>query len=131
MFRPADADADRDAVPDGSAVFVRFTADRDHGCTVKTLWRRPDGRFDLRPENPAHPTLVAGPWEIARLAVAVERRPAFCRLGRPVRRVPTSTGRRSPTSEVDRSQPDRSGRPPEVPWADWCPVQVVAGLERG
>ena len=96
VFRPADAEAGRDAVPDGSAVFVRFTAERDHGCTVKTLWRRSDGRFDLRPENPAHPTLVAGPWEIARLAVAVERRPAFCRMDRAVRRVADEHGQVDP-----------------------------------
>ena len=89
VFRPADVDADpgESLVPDGTPVFVRFTADRDHGCTVKNLFRRPDGRFDLRPENPAHATLVAGPAEIARLAVAVERRPAFCDLGRTVYRV--------------------------------------------
>ena len=89
VFRPADVNADRSAVPDGTPVFVRFTADRDHGCTVKSLWRRTDGRFDLRPENPAHAAIVAGPWEVARLAVAVERRPAFCRVAaRRVRCVP-------------------------------------------
>jgi SOS-response transcriptional repressor LexA len=89
VFRPAEVDADRSAVADGSTVFVRFTADRDHGCTVKSLWRRTDGRYDLRPENAAHAPLVAAPWEIARLAVAIERRPAYCRIDRPgVRRVP-------------------------------------------
>ena len=96
VFRPADPDPARDAVPDGSAVFVRFTADRNHGCTVTALWRRTDGRFDLRPENPAHPTLVAGPWEIARLAVAVERRPAYCRVDRSVRQVPDEYGQAFP-----------------------------------
>ena len=96
VFRPADPDPARDAVPDGSAVFVRFTADRDHGCTVKSLFRRPDGRFDLRPENPAHPTLVAGPWEIARLAVAVDRRPAYCRTTPAVRRVTDEHGQAFP-----------------------------------
>ncbi len=88
VFRPADVDATRDVLPDGSAVFVRFAADRNHGCTVKSLWRRTDGRYDLRPENPAHDMMIASPWEIARLAVAIERRPAFCRMDEPVRRVP-------------------------------------------
>ena len=96
VFRPADVDATRDCVPDGSAVFVRFTADRDHGCTVKSLHRRSDGRYDLRPDNPAHAPIVAAPWEIARLAVAVERRAAFCRMDQPVRRVPDEHGQAFP-----------------------------------
>ena len=90
VFRPVDPEAVADGatpLPDGSPVFVRFTADRDHGCTVKTLWRRADGRFDLRPENPAHGSAVAGHWEVARLAVAVDRRPAYCRLDRSVHQV--------------------------------------------
>ncbi len=97
VFRPAAADADGSTVPDGTPVFVRFTADRSHGCTVKLLFRRPDGRYDLRPENPAHPTLVAAPWEVARLAVAVERRPAYCQLdAAPARRVPDEHGQAFP-----------------------------------
>ena len=90
VFRPVDPEAVADgATPlaDGSPVFVRFTADRDHGCTVKAIHRRTDGRFDLRPENPAHPTAIAGPWEMARLAVAVEVRPGHCRVDRSVHAV--------------------------------------------
>jgi SOS-response transcriptional repressor LexA len=90
VFRPVDPEAVADGtspVVDGSPVFVRFTVERDHGCTVKSLWRRTDGRFDLRPENPAHRTVVVGPWEVARLAVAVERRAAYCRVDAPPRRV--------------------------------------------
>jgi SOS-response transcriptional repressor LexA len=88
VFRPADVDAGRDVLPDGSPVFVRFTADRGHACTVKSLHRRSDGRYDLRPANPAHHAMIVAPWEIDRLAIAVERRPAFCRMDDPVRHVP-------------------------------------------
>ena len=99
IFRPVDPEAVADGdVPlaDGTPVFARFTAERDHGCTVKTIWRRSDGRFDLRPENPAHASTIAGPWDLARLAVAVERRPAYCPLGRGVRQVPDEYGQAGP-----------------------------------
>ena len=102
VFRPVDPEAVADGatpVADGSPVFVRFTADRDHGCTIKTLWRRTDGRFDLRPENPSHDPTIAGPWEMARLAVAVDRRPAYCRVDREVHRVTDEHGQAWPEDD--------------------------------
>jgi SOS-response transcriptional repressor LexA len=74
IFRPIKPD---ELVPDGSAVFVRFTADRQHGCTFKSIHRRPDGGMDLRPENPSHLTLAVTSDEIDRMAIAVERRPGY------------------------------------------------------
>jgi SOS-response transcriptional repressor LexA len=74
IFRPIRQD---EPVPDGSAVFVRFTAERQHGCTFKSVYRRSDGLLDLRPENPIYPTIVADGAEIERMALALERRPRF------------------------------------------------------
>jgi SOS-response transcriptional repressor LexA len=74
IFRPVRQD---EPVPDGSPVFVRFTADRQHGCTFKSVFRRSDGLLDLRPENPLHKTIIASGDEIERMALALERRPRF------------------------------------------------------
>jgi SOS-response transcriptional repressor LexA len=74
IFRPLRQD---ESVPDGASVFVRFTAARQHGCTFKSVWRRPDNRLDLRAENPRYATLVVSGDEIERMALAVERRPAY------------------------------------------------------
>jgi SOS-response transcriptional repressor LexA len=84
IFRPVRQD---EPVPDGSAVFVRFTAERQHGCTFKSVWRRSDGRLDLRPENPTHKTIIASGSEIERMALALERRPAFWQPAKETRRV--------------------------------------------
>jgi SOS-response transcriptional repressor LexA len=84
IFRPVRQD---EAVADGSPVFIRFTADRQHACTFKSIWRRTDGRLDLRPENAAHPTIIAAGEEIERMALAVERRPAFWQPVNETRRV--------------------------------------------
>jgi SOS-response transcriptional repressor LexA len=74
IFRPLKQE---ESLPDGSPVFIRFSADRDHACTFKTIWRRPNGRLDLRPENPAHRTMTVATEEIDRMALAIERRPKF------------------------------------------------------
>jgi SOS-response transcriptional repressor LexA len=74
IFRPVKQE---EILPNGSAVFIRFTADRDHSCTFKTVWRRPDGRLDLRPENPAHRTMTVPTVEIDRMALAIETRVKF------------------------------------------------------
>ncbi len=74
VFRPVGLD---ETVPDAATVFVRLTAGHQNACAVTTITRRPDGRFDLRPVNPAHAATVIGPDEIDRLAVLVERRPNF------------------------------------------------------
>jgi len=74
IFRPIRQD---ELIPDGSAVFVRFTAERQHACTFKSVFRRGDGLLDLRPENPAYRTIVAAGDEIERMALALERRPRF------------------------------------------------------
>ena len=76
IFRPVGIE---EPIADGSAVFIRFSSQRDHACTFKTLYRRPDGRFDLRPENPSHVCLCVATEEIDRMALAIERRPAFWR----------------------------------------------------
>jgi SOS-response transcriptional repressor LexA len=74
IFRPVTPD---EPVVDGTAVFVRFGSGRGHQCTFKSVWRRSDGRLELRPENPNFKTLVVTSEEIDRMATAVERRPAF------------------------------------------------------
>jgi SOS-response transcriptional repressor LexA len=74
IFRPVRQD---EALPDGSAVFVRFTAERDHTCTFKSVIRRSDGRFDLQPANPRYSTMTIAPAEIDRMALAIERRAKF------------------------------------------------------
>ncbi len=74
IFRPVRQD---EPVADGSSVFVRFTAARQHGCTFKSVWRRIDGRMDLRPENHKYATLTISGEEIERMALAVERRRAY------------------------------------------------------
>jgi len=74
IFRPIRQD---EPIPDGSPVFVRFTAERQHGCTFKSVYRRADGKLDLRPENPSYPTIIASGDEIERMALALERRPRF------------------------------------------------------
>jgi SOS-response transcriptional repressor LexA len=76
IFRPIQPD---ETVPDGSAVFVRFTAERDHTCTFKTVYRRDDGRLELRPKNSRHLPMIVSPPEIDRMALAVERRAKFWR----------------------------------------------------
>jgi SOS-response transcriptional repressor LexA len=83
VFRPV---TPFERVPDGSPVFVRFSADRDHTCTFKNLTRRADGQIELRPQNPAHPTLIVAPEMIDRMSLAIERRPAFCATTRSRRR---------------------------------------------
>ena len=74
IFRPLRQD---ETVPDGSAVFVRFTAERQHGCTFKSVFRHADGFLDLRPENPVHQRILVRGTEIERMAIALERRPRF------------------------------------------------------
>ena len=84
IFRPVRQD---EPVADGSAVFVRFTAEKEHACTFKSVWRRSDGRLDLRPENPVHQTIIVAGHEIERMALALERRPAFWQPAKETRRV--------------------------------------------
>lgn len=74
VFRPLNP---AETVPDGSPVFVRFTAGRDHGCTIKSVYRRADGLLDLRPENTNHPAMTIDPADVDRMSLAVERRPNF------------------------------------------------------
>ncbi len=74
IFRPISPDQ---SAPDGSAVFVRFSAERSHTCTFKNLHRRPDGDFELHPENRVYPTMIVSPSQIDRMALAIERRPRF------------------------------------------------------
>jgi SOS-response transcriptional repressor LexA len=74
VFRPVRPD---ESLPDGSAVFVRFTAERNHTCTFKRLWRRADGQMELRPDNPKHDSMIVPPQEIDRMALAIQRRPNF------------------------------------------------------
>jgi SOS-response transcriptional repressor LexA len=74
IFRPLRQD---EKIPDGSAVFVRFGSQRQHTCTFKSLYRRTDGRLDLRPENPRHSVIIAAGDEIERMALAIERRAGF------------------------------------------------------
>ncbi len=84
IFRPLRQD---ELVPDGSPVFVRFTAERQHACTFKSVYRRADGKLDLRAENPSYPTIIAGGDEIERMALALERRPRFWCPEKETRRV--------------------------------------------
>jgi SOS-response transcriptional repressor LexA len=84
IFRPIRQD---EPVADGSPVFVRFTAERQHGCTFKSVYRRADGKLDLRPENAAHRTIAASGDEIERMALALERRPRFWCPAKETRRV--------------------------------------------
>jgi phage repressor protein C with HTH and peptisase S24 domain len=84
IFRPVRQD---ESIPDGSAVFVRFTSERQHGCTFKSVYRRSDGKLDLRPENPSYPTIVTAGDEIERMALALERRPRFWCPANETRRV--------------------------------------------
>ncbi len=74
IFRPVKPD---DLVPDGSPVFVRFTSERQHGCTFKSVWRRGDQCLELRPENTRYAAVIVRTEEIERMAVVVDRRPAF------------------------------------------------------
>ncbi len=74
IFRPVKQD---ESLPDGSAVFVRFSASRDHCCTFKTIWRKPDRTLELRPENPSHRTMIVAGEEIDRMALAIETREKF------------------------------------------------------
>ncbi len=74
IFRPISPD---ERLVDGSPVFVRFNSGREHGCTVKSVYHRPDGRLDLRPENPNHPAMTIDPADVDRMSVAIERRPDF------------------------------------------------------
>jgi SOS-response transcriptional repressor LexA len=84
IFRPIRQD---DLIPDGSHVFVRFTAERQHGCTFKSVYRRADGKLDLRPENPGYKTIIASGDEIERMALAIEKRPRFWCPAKETRRV--------------------------------------------
>jgi SOS-response transcriptional repressor LexA len=84
IFRPVRQD---ESLPDDSPIFVRFTADRDHTCTFKNVWRRTDGRLELRPLNPRFATMIVPPIEIDRMALAIERRAKFCEPQAEPRRV--------------------------------------------
>jgi SOS-response transcriptional repressor LexA len=77
IFRPL---RPQDSVPDGSPVFVRFSAERNHTCTFKRLWSRADGLIELRPENPQHQIMIVPPAEIDRMALAIQCRPNFASL---------------------------------------------------
>lgn len=74
IFRPVDP---FEKLPDGSPVFVRFTAERNNTCTFKNLWAGVDGLIELRPENAAYPSLNVPAIHIDRMALAVERRAGF------------------------------------------------------
>jgi SOS-response transcriptional repressor LexA len=74
IFRPVRPD---EQLPDGSPVFVRFTAERDHTCTFKNLFRRDDGQLELHPENPVYPIVIVPPENIDRMSLAIERRARF------------------------------------------------------
>jgi SOS-response transcriptional repressor LexA len=84
IFRPIHPDQ---PIADGSPVFVRFTAGRQHGCTFKSIYHRSDGRLELRPENPSHRPLVVGSEEIDRMALAIETRPQYWIPQKQTRRV--------------------------------------------
>jgi SOS-response transcriptional repressor LexA len=84
IFRPIRQD---DIIPDGSHVFVRFTAERKHTCTFKSVYRRADGKLELRPENPGYVTIIATGDEIERMALAIEKRPRFWCPAKETRRV--------------------------------------------
>lgn len=75
VFRPV---TPFERLPEGSPVFVRFSAQRDHACTFKNIARHTDGQLELRPENPAHATLIVAPDQIDRMSLAIERRERFC-----------------------------------------------------
>ncbi len=74
VFRPALSD---EIIPDGSPVFVRFGAGRDHACTFKRIYPAESGWLEFRPDNPRHASIHARLDEIDRLAIAVERRAAL------------------------------------------------------
>jgi SOS-response transcriptional repressor LexA len=74
IFRPVKQE---EILPDGSPVFIRFAANRDHSCTFKTIWRKSDRQLELRPENPAHRTMSVAAEEIDRMALAIECRAKF------------------------------------------------------
>lgn len=79
IFRPLAADED---LPDGQAVFIRFAANRDHTCTFKRIFRtggdeRQQSLYELRPDNPVQASVYVRPEEIDRIAIAIERRPAY------------------------------------------------------
>jgi SOS-response transcriptional repressor LexA len=84
IFRPMRPE---DCVPDGSPVFVRFSAEHNHTCTFKRLWTSPDGQIELRPENPKHQIMIVPPQEIDRMALAIQCRPNFATVPRARRMV--------------------------------------------
>ena len=69
IFRPIEPRGD---VADGTPVFVRFGAARDHTCTFKLAYAAPgEANLELHPANPAHDPEVVPRADIDRLAVAV------------------------------------------------------------
>jgi SOS-response transcriptional repressor LexA len=70
VFRPI---APHDILPDGTAVFVRFTAERNSECTFKRVFDRGD-ELEFRPDNPKHRSIVAPRTEIERMAELIEVR---------------------------------------------------------
>jgi transcriptional regulator with XRE-family HTH domain len=72
VFKPI-LDAE-DQVPDGTPVFVRFGADRDHECTFKRAFSAGEERIELRPDNRKHLPLVVERSQIERMSKLIEVR---------------------------------------------------------
>jgi SOS-response transcriptional repressor LexA len=60
-----------DQIPEGSPVFVRFSAIRDHTCTFKSCYQSGPLRVELRPLNPRWPTQIIPKEEIDRMAIVI------------------------------------------------------------
>lgn len=68
---PYKADA---RLTDGKIVFVRFTVERDGGCTLARFYNEAEGRIRLHKDNPSFAPIHCEREDIQSIAIAIERR---------------------------------------------------------
>jgi len=74
ILSPVDPYKADERLTDGKIVFVRFTMDRDGGCTLARFYQEQEGRIRLHKDNPAYPPIHCDRDEIQGMAIAIERR---------------------------------------------------------
>ena len=69
-------------IEDGDAVYVRFGAERDSGCTFKRVYDLKDGRVELRADNAHYKPLIARKEHIVRMSYVAAKITRFDRSKR-------------------------------------------------
>lgn len=74
ILSPVDPYKADERLTDGRIVFVRFTVERDGGCTLARFYHEDRSRIRLHKDNPAFAPIHCDREDIQAIAIAVERR---------------------------------------------------------